>query len=183
MAKFGDMVMLLIAVSLVLLAVLVWNTVFKDLIKYFMGATEVNPGVYALALLLLAGLVLWWYSKSKTVSDQPVVQNSTFILVAAVVFLAAVSVSNVLESWLKGVFNVQENSLTSEFVYAAGITIVVSLILYLMSRKSDEKSAGPMPMSTRVAERPVREMASPRAGVMEALNGSRTKVGGMSRSF
>lgn len=129
-----DTIKVVLTFAFLLLAVVVWSSVFKNILE----PLNITPGVYTLLLIILAAVALWLYSRSKPMG-QSVWQNFWFILVAAIVFIAAVSVANLFESWAKPWFgNFTDSKAWNDFWYAVVITLIVSLVLVGISRWSAE---------------------------------------------
>lgn len=129
-----DTIKVVLTFAFLLLAVVVWSSVFKNILE----PLNITPGVYTLLLIILAAVALWLFSRSKPMG-QSIWQNFWFILVAAIVFIAAVSVANLFESWAKPWFgNFTDSKAWNDFWYAVVITLIVSLVLVGISRWSAE---------------------------------------------
>lgn len=126
-----DTIKVVLTFAVLLLAVVVWSSVFKNILE----PLNITPGVYTLLLIIIAAVALWLYASSKQAASGGVWQNFTFILVAAIVFMASVSVANLIEEWAKPWFgNFTDNKAWNDFWYALVITLIVSLILVGISR-------------------------------------------------
>ena len=129
-----DTIKVVLTFAFLLLAVVVWSSVFKNILE----PLNITPGVYTLLLIILAAVALWLFSRSKPMG-QSIWQNFWFIVVAAIVFIAAVSVANLFESWAKPWFgNFTDSKAWNDFWYAVVITLIVSLVLVGISRWSAE---------------------------------------------
>jgi hypothetical protein len=129
-----DTIKVVLTFAFLLLAVVVWSSVFKNILE----PLNITPGVYTLLLIILAAVALWLFSRSKPMG-QSIWQNFWFILVAAIVFIAAVSVANLIESWAKPWFgSFTDSKAWNDFWYAVVITLLVSLILVGISRWTAE---------------------------------------------
>lgn len=125
-----DTIKVVLTFAVLLLAVVVWSSVFKNVLE----PLNITPGVYTLLLIIIAAVALWLYASSKQAAGG-VWQNFWFILVAAIVFMASVSVANLIESWAKPWFgSFTDNKAWNDFWYALVITLIVSLILVGISR-------------------------------------------------
>jgi hypothetical protein len=156
-----DTIKVVLTFAFLLLAVVVWSSVFKNILE----PLNITPGVYTLLLIILAAVALWLFSRSKPMG-QSIWQNFWFILVAAIVFIAAVSVANLIESWAKPWFgSFTDSKAWNDFWYAVVITLIVSLVLVGISRWSDGGYDGRV-MSSRMSPR-----MSPRRTALQQATG------------
>lgn len=194
MPTVNEMVMLVITISLILLAVVVWNSVFKSILQQLFDVESIPQFWYALGLVVLAAVLLYWYSSRKMTTDQPVLQNATFILVSAFVFLAAVALANWVESWLRPLFTFGKPG-WNEFLYAVAVTLAVAFLLYAFSpresryKRMDSLSSrmrvenGLLPTNVGSSRGPSIERMSPTSGRAVPPSPRREAATRVSRTF
>ena len=136
-ATFGSSLKLIIAVSLLVIAVVAVNTFLKSFIDSWGSAGDsITPGVYALITTLIAIVVLILFNKSQSKDNV-----WTFIVVTAVVFLAAIAIASWIESFTRGWMQTSptETPWVNELIYAIIVVVIVGALLnwfFVSSKKN-----------------------------------------------